>query len=736
MATMKDILSQVMAKAKNDIAARKITNPKVIAEYKAGITNVSNEADIPVASIAQYSNTLEDTINSLISSIEFSLESTGIYFTEAQRQAARAIAPYALAPSVYIDQMDKMKRSSAAGEYFANESAGVDAMVGTELAKSTLEQYTALSTEAYDGQSLKNSIFFTIAYNLGAAKQDEFGEAFFPTITIDPLQFDVNISIEYTSIIEEFLRSTSGKAQEWKRTPVIKAIYDNKIFTADKNRVVPVYREDSNKELFLHEQKYVTEVSGESLLTAPLLFDKKLDILGISQTDSQLAKGTMDNTDALDGAVRLDKLYFSIKQGENTDVFLMDPSIYTTTTDNFTAAPQDHHKSMLLNYKARNFVVNISTLKTWNGGDSVVLQKAAESNRDNYKLVFDIDVHGELNVMQGDVRVNKPIATLVEIRDASNRVLATTDAAYTALKAFADSFEIVGYELEAYRTNSNLRTRGMLVSNDAYNHIYAVPFHAGVTALFPVSNQRGTDNDAGTLTSQVMMAGIYTSAYAVKKLTELANSLATHAEHGLLNGVKIGVGSYLVDPWFNTESFDLSSIVDSTQSADRDEDIRQALRLKIRSEVMNMYTRSNYGAAFEVLRGNLGGKIGVIIGTDPVLMSLLVKDDNTFLLGENFEARVVSTLNPLVAGKIFITFGVFDDTRNTTPNPLNFGNCLWSPTLTFDVPKTTNGALSRELHNMPRFRHVVHLPILSVYNVNDVNKVFGKIPVNINKLNG
>lgn len=227
-----------------------------------------------------------------------------------------------------------------------------------------------------------------------------------------------------------------------------------------------------------------------------------------------------------------------------------------------------------------------------------------------------------------------------------------------------------------------------------------------------------------------MLAGLFTSAFAVKKLTEFADSLHALSQNGALqDAVYEGVSRYITNPWFRTHSFELGSVVDSTQSSDRDEDIRAALRLKIKNEVIDMYTHSNYGVAFEILRGNLGGNIGVIIGTDPRLKTLLIKDESTFSLGDGFDAKVVSTLNPLVAGKIFITFGVFDANRNTNPNPLNFGNCIWSPTLSYEVQKTTNGAVSRELHNMPRFLHIINLPILSVFNVTDVQNVFSKIPV-------
>ena len=63
--------------------------------------------------------------------------------------------------------------------------------------------------------------------------------------------------------------------------------------------------------------------------------------------------------------------------------------------------------------------------------------------------------------------------------------------------------------------------------------------------------------------------------------------------------------------------------------------------------------------------------------------------------------------------------------------PLNFGNCFWAPTISYEVVRS-GAAINRELHNNPRFLHVIHLPILSVFTVTDVKGAFTKIPINVN----
>ena len=84
---------------------------------------------------------------------------------------------------------------------------------------------------------------------------------------------------------------------------------------------------------------------------------------------------------------------------------------------------------------------------------------------------------------------------------------------------------------------------------------------------------------------------------------------------------------------------------------------------------------------------------------------------------------------------MFITFATFDESRNTTPNILNFGNHLYSPEITIQVPITRDNAISNELAVQPRFLHVVHLPIMTVLQVNGISDSLNKVPIEITNLN-
>ena len=119
----------------------------------------------------------------------------------------------------------------------------------------------------------------------------------------------------------------------------------------------------------------------------------------------------------------------------------------------------------------------------------------------------------------------------------------------------------------------------------------------------------------------------------------------------------------------------------------------------------------------------------VVVMTSAVIARYLNATGDLRTLGGEFDVRVVTIYDYRVAGKIFLTFGVFDESRNTAPNPLNFGNMAWSPEVTIVLPIARNGQISRELAVTPRFLHFVNCPILGTIEVDNIPDVLNKQPL-------
>ena len=454
-------------------------------------------------------------------------------------------------------------------------------------------------------------------------------------------------------------------------------------------------------------------------------------MLGISQTESMLAKGEMDNTDALDRSIQLRRVYYTIngkKAGDQdaVETFFFDASAFAY--NNFVAAPQGHGKDMVLNFSTAALEINADTIKTANGTASEIFEAL---NQPGIKIKVEVRLSGSANTEYGDVEIYGNTMNIVEVRNATGDVLPSDNEVVTNVKKFLAKLEIVGYTLDAYRTNSNLRTMGHLITIDRYKQEYQIKLRSGMNMMAPINNETGRDNDIDYLNTQIQTTQLRTSADAVLTLTRYAEFLRNSISSGVAKDLETsGIGRFSVHPYYKNISLNLSDYVDSLKSVDRLEDIRSAILNKINDEVVQMDINSNYGAAHRVANNNIPTVKTIIIGTDPRIKHYLAGKEDRIKLSSEVEAIVVSTYNYDIAGKIFVTYGVFNNERNTVVNPLNFGNLVWAPTIATDVIRTVSNSTRRDLMTMPRYSHIVNLPILLEFNVSDIENVIGKVTIN------
>ena len=667
---------------------------------------------------------LMSTIDDTLTSIAAPLSAEGASISSASINAAKKIA------------MLTMCSAESLKENFANfkstSEAGV-ATIGSELFADDVVEATDLSREAFDGMQTHNALYFSVAYNLLASRQDEFGEAFFPTIVIDPLQSGLVVENTFAVLMNpNITRTARNDKAKYNKVNIVKIMYDNSVLTLDKNKCIPVYKNDGSlDDLFLKDFKSVNKETGEDIVTAPLKVGEKISMLGISQTESMLAKGEMDNTDALDRSIQLRRVYYTIngkKAGDQdaVETFFFDASAFAY--NNFVAAPQGHGKDMVLNFSTAALEINADTIKTANGTASEIFEAL---NQPGIKIKVEVRLSGSANTEYGDVEIYGNTMNIVEVRNATGDVLPSDNEVVTNVKKFLAKLEIVGYTLDAYRTNSNLRTMGHLITIDRYKQEYQIKLRSGMNMMAPINNETGRDNDIDYLNTQIQTTQLRTSADAVLTLTRYAEFLRNSISSGVAKDLETsGIGRFSVHPYYENISLNLSDYVDSLKSVDRLEDIRSAILNKINDEVVQMDINSNYGAAHRVANNNIPTVKTIIIGTDPRIKHYLAGKEDRIKLSSEVEAIVVSTYNYDIAGKIFVTYGVFNNERNTVVNPLNFGNLVWAPTIATDVIRTVSNSTRRDLMTMPRYSHIVNLPILLEFNVSDIENVIGKVTIN------
>lgn len=585
----------------------------------------------------------------------------------------------------------------------------------------------AFSLEAYDERQNRDSAATSIVYNMQASRQDEFGETLFPTVVVSPADVGITVGIRLMMVYNEIQRNVSGALAQYNKKNIIRAIADATILKNESTKVVPVVRAQSVGAFVdaavIPPSAYNLE--GESIMTAPLAVGVKTDLMGLSQTDTLLAAGIMDMTDSLEPAMSLATLYVATAHDRLAIPVLNLPlSVYNYSV-------QNNYRIMTLNFDTTSALLNAATKNV----DGSALTDLAVVATSNLIVRLSLSASGSNNIELGDNVVYGTNVSVHSVQDQTGRLLDLTVApALDVVNAIAGA-KIIGYDLKAYRTNANRRQRGQLIDTTYFKQIYNVFFRSPITAIRPVTTDG--QNDASDLSALITATHIRTSNAAVTTLLETVGLLSSYIDSRDVTGEgpdMLGIGRFLVRPTFYKDTVDMGAQIDSLKSHERAEDARAVLVNKIRDLAYRMYRDSEYKAAADAMAGGISAIPTVIIATDPVLSRYLTVTGDLRTLGNEFDVRIVSTLDKRIAGQIFITFGDFAGNVNDGPNPLHFGCMAWKPELTVTLPISRNNQVSKELTVQPAFLHIVNLPILAQLTVLNVQAILGKVPVNFHQV--
>jgi len=579
-----------------------------------------------------------------------------------------------------------------------------------------------IALDAYDETNNKNLQSYSTFYNLRAARQDDFAEAFFPTVTISPDQAGIDISVRIMTVFSDKLRDLNGKTTDFEHKNVLRAYRNPGILKNEMTRAIPIVRAGSTQ-FFVPTTTVaprVIKVDGENLTTAPLAAGKTFDLLSLSQRDSALTQSVQDSTDALHPAIKLTSLYVSINNGTDKDVLSFRIKDLPLTT--FVQGNQNNYRNMVMNFESTSIMVNPTTKNV----DGSALKVADEIATNNLFVRFRAVVTGNVNTQTGETTVFGNMFEVHTVRNSSGEYLPLDSGVGQAVVNSFSTAKIEGYDLEASVTNTNRRQRGNLVNIDYYTQVYTVPTRSPLTIIKPVLVDVMDNTDS--VTSLINITNAYVSGAAVESLIEVANLLnefINSDNHGETPDI-LGVSRKLIVPYYKHVDLDVTETISSLTSHERRIDIQSVLVNRIRDEVIRMYTLSEYQIALDAVNGGEGTKPTVIIGTDPITASYLNINGDNRILGDQFNCKIVQTVNGDVAGKVFITFS----TGSTgTIDSMNFGNMLWQPALVFSSKMTRNGAYSFETTVSPRFAHIVHTPIMLTMNVTNIPDALERTPL-------
>lgn len=591
-----------------------------------------------------------------------------------------------------------------------------------------------VALEAYDEKENKNAVTYSVAYNMQAARQDAFGEMFFPTVVVTPDQVGFAISIRLISVYDEQRRAISGDYDNFGKRNIIEAVIDPTILRNDQTKIVPIFRNESKK-YFVDEALLAPRdvlVGKESVSTSALKMGATFSLLGISQTEALLETGLLDSTDSIDTAISLTKLFVKLPGATADKDELFEFSTDRLPLATFTYAVQGNYRMMNLAFSTESLLVN-SKLKQADGAVSLLL---AAITTGEYSVRLGIKVSGSVNLELAETNLFAGGIVVQRVTDKDGVVLDLTTGQGKVIADLFANASAVGYDLSAQRTNLNRRERGQLLDTTFYSQVYTIPLRSPITIPRPLT--MGDANDASDLAALITATHIRTSNAAVDELLRVQAVLADYVDTSdtIGNSPEImGVAHYLLKAFYEHDDLDVSTVIDSIKSHERAADTQAVLVNKIRDMAFRMYRDSGYKAAADALAGGVAPIPTVILGTDPVIARYLQISGDLRTLGGGLDLRIESTLNQKMAGKIIMSFGVFSEGQDGVPNPMHFGNMGWKPELTLVLPLHRNGANSKELTVQPSFLHITHLPIMASLNVSGIPDVMSeKIAVNMHSV--
>lgn len=629
-------------------------------------------------------------------------------FNSSQQKAAIGAA-IATADPAFI------RRSMANNTPASSENViviGPESQLSGEIATSRF------GLEAYDESSpIRDVMTNSITYNLYASRQDEFGEAFFPTITTSPDKAGVSIVVRLITVIHNNKRAQDGSYHKFfNGENIIRGLIDPTILDRDTTRCYPVYRDEPKiKEFFVNSAdiapKTIVLENEETVKTAPLAIGKRInDYIALSAIDSMLSAGVMDSTDQLDPAVKLSALYVKIA-GEVFAYTNLDMIPEAT----FTASPAGNSRQLLLNFRSDSLTINKDS-RLANGSES---SKFATLISSGININFSVAVNGNINVNTGEINTS---ATGVEVYRAYDSTGNQILPGETGISDLFKGAEVIGFDIIARRINKNRRERGQIIDENTETLVYTIPVLSPYACLRSTLENGG--DDASCIDRLVKATFIRSSNAAVATLLNVEDYLQqlpkNFEESEIYSAQVLGAARYYLTPWYKKTILNVEKEINSIKSSERVADIQAVITNAIRFMVYSAYMESGYQAASDVIYGPNAKKPVVIIGTDPLIANYIFSQGDWRTLGNQFDVKVVSTLNLRMRNKILIAFGKNGTAPSDTTNPLHFGNMFWRPEATSILNVSRNNTTNKELVVQPSFLHVVNTPVLGSIEVTNL----------------
>lgn len=578
--------------------------------------------------------------------------------------------------------------------------------------------------ESFDAREGRNAALYSAAFNYTVSLSDEFTETVWPLITLPVDQVGFGIVVNRLTVHRGVSYDISGKAKEIQKIDLCRAGVDYTVLSRKKNAVVPVHRAAAADKFAaaadITPWDYTEE--GNNFKTSALATGVQVNLLGLSQTDAQLASGAANQTDTMDPALSLEKLF--VKAGD--DVFSV--GVYGRQGANFVFNPQGRAEDRHLSFKSKYIVLSKDTTRL----DGTALTTLGVMKTKSISVVLEVNATGDFNYEFGNVTVfGNSVKLLRAYSTAVNgkqTLLDEASADFQDLLAAFQASKIIGYTVRGYKTNVNLRERGDFVDRNQFTQLYEVPLLSPITYQRPVSS--GGENDAADFETLVTTCRFRIAGDSVTAIFDAIGNIRSYTDVPFNNEDApsgLGAARFHVKPYLGeqigAQAIDVSAVISTLDSVSAAENVQAVVMNKLRDMIFSAYINSEFPSALRAV-GVSPESVEVVIITDPYIRRYLTVAGDTRLLSEKFKYRIVETIDSRFAGQVVMVFGVFDANRNQGVNILNFGNLVWGSEVVVSANMPRGDSLVRETIVQPRYLFVNHCPVACHLEVKGIDQVF------------
>jgi hypothetical protein len=559
--------------------------------------------------------------------------------------------------------------------------------------------------ENFDDRDNRNARVTSVAYNLNAAQQNEFGETFFPTVTISNDMVGVAVSVRLISVIKDFTRNADASLADFRRRNVVRALLDHTILKNDTNKLVPHHNAQTAQHFSANIGAFNREVEGVTHVSGALKVNHRIGDL-ISLGYPEATAHSLNQGDTLDPAISVAAIYLVI--GGNK----IRLSLNGYKRAGFLAAPEDDNRLQVLNLDIKTLSIKPSTLQF---NQAVLTGVLAPAVTNKWTINMRLGLSGNVSVSTGEVIVNGNELSVVSIIDVDGNPVDLTGAQAAAIVAAITKDSIEGWDPDARTSNLNRRMRGQIMDTTVYNQVWTVPLRSPITYPRPVNSTGETD--AADLAVLVSTTHARTSNEAVTTLFDAADSLAEYDTVGKLSDLdvippeKFGVSRLLLRPTFKYKRIDLTNLVNNVASHEKEKDIAAEIMLNVKNVAYEMFRDSGFQAFIESGAAGVTGAPTILIGTDPYTSRFMWVPGDSRTMGPDFEFKVVTTPDERFQGNVAIAFG-YPELFKGEINPAHFGNMLWASETVLVLQMNRSGDAQKETTVQPRFRHIINTPVL------------------------